>query len=108
MSKAERRPSQQSSKEKIDAARKAEAPLAVAYYHWSMTPDGQAILADLVDMFNTRTTIRRSGRPGEPQTVDPYASIAAAGGCEVIIYIQSRIAQGSPGFQSQLKDVSHG
>lgn len=47
------------------------------------TPDGQAVLADLVARFSSRSSIVPN---------DPYATHAREGAREVVLYIQKRIA----------------
>lgn len=49
--------------------------------------DGAAVLEDLKKRFQQRTTIKTVDH-----MVDPYASIAAAGAAEVILYIDGRIS----------------
>jgi hypothetical protein len=66
----------------VEEVRKQQTVLRAAYQRLFNSPDAELVMKDLYQRFNG-TTLKHHER-----VIDPYASIAAAGCREVLLYIE--------------------
>jgi hypothetical protein len=66
----------------IEEVRKQQTVLRAAYHRWVNSPDAVLPMEDLYQRFNGTTLKHHEG------LIDPYASLAAGGCREVLLYIE--------------------
>lgn len=67
---------------------KKQVVLRSAYQRLFKSPDAQLVMEDLYLQFNGTTLKSYPKYDSGPKVIDPYASIAAAGCREVLLYIE--------------------